>query len=150
MFRDADMAEVSDNPPPAVEDVEAQIQAGHIWVAAGDDRLVGYIVVRVVDGDAHIDQVSTVRSHQGRGVGRRLVETAEDWARAEGYARVTLTTFTDVSWNAPYYRRLGYRALEVDELGVELAAARAEEAAFGLDAWGRCAMAHDLTGGPDR
>lgn len=146
MFRDAQMAEVSDNTPPAIEDVEAQIRTGNVWVAKHDRRLVGCILVGVLDGNAHIEQVSVSRSHQGRGLGRRLVERAEDWARAQGHDRVTLTTFTGVSWNAPYDARLGYRVLATNEIGQELAAVRAEEAADGLDAWGRCAMGRDLTG----
>lgn len=149
MFREAQMAEVSDNPPPAVEDIEAQIRCGHVWVAEHGGHLAGCILIQVIDGHAHIEQVSTARFHQRRGLGRRLVETAENWARAQGHDRVTLTTFTDVAWNAPYYARLGYRILAAGELGQELAAVRAQEAACGLDAWGRCAMARDIRDGPD-
>ena len=39
--------------------------------------------------------------------------------------RLTLTTFTDVPWNRPYYERLGFTVL--DDLGPELAALVAHE-----------------------
>lgn len=147
LFRDAQMAQVSDAALPAVKDIEAQIQTGNVWVAERDGHLVACILVGVLDGDAHIEQVSTARSHQRAGLGRRLIERAENWAREQGHDRITLTTFTNVTWNAPYYARLGYRILATHELGPELAAVRAKEAVFGLDTWGRCAMVRDLTGG---
>lgn len=53
---------------------------------------------------------------------------------------MTLTTFAEVAWNAPYYRRLGFRDLHAGELGEQLRVLRAQEAAAGLDAWPRVAM----------
>jgi hypothetical protein len=49
---------------------------------------------------------------------------------------VTLTTFRDVPWNAPFYRRLGFEV--VDELPSGLAAIRAHEAMAGDDDFGPC------------
>jgi hypothetical protein len=67
---------------------------------------------------------------------------------ARGDDLVTLTTFRDVPWNAPYYERIGYRALREDEIGPELRALMAREAGHGLDPALRVAMAVDL--GKDR
>ena len=41
---------------------------------------------------------------------------------------MTLTTFRDVPWNAPYYERLGFRVIAPADQGPELAALVAEEA----------------------
>ena len=61
------------------------------------------------------------------------------WARASGLAAVTLTTFRDVPWNAPFYRRVGFEV--VDDPTPGLAAVRAAERAEGLDGFGpRVAM----------
>lgn len=144
MFRSIGMDAVSDNPPPTVEDIADQIKTGKAWVATSAGDVIGCILVHVVDGDAHIDQVSTARAHAGRGIGRRLIEQAETWARSVGHQQVTLTTFTEVAWNAPYYRSLGYHSIAEDMLGAELAGVRAEEARLGLDDWGRCTMVRDL------
>ena len=38
-----------------------------------------------------------------------LIEHVAGWARAHGSPALTLTTFTEVPWNAPYYERLGFR-----------------------------------------
>ena len=57
---------------------------------------------------------------------------------------VTLTTFRDVPWNAPYYERLGFRSLSETELTPELAEVRAREAEPGLDPETRVCMRLDL------
>jgi GNAT superfamily N-acetyltransferase len=77
--------------------------------------------------------VSVLPHAQGTGVGRALIARVEEWARDEGYAAVTLTTFVDVPWNGPLYAHLGYRVLADDELGPELRAVRDEETRHGLD-----------------
>jgi hypothetical protein len=50
----------------------------------------------------------------------------------------------DVPWNAPYYTRCGFRALDDRELTPGLRAIRAHEAAIGLDRWPRVCMRRDL------
>jgi GNAT superfamily N-acetyltransferase len=104
---------------------------------------VGFACVEVVDGMAHLWQVSVHpdASHQGRG--RALVEAACDWARSNGYRALTLTTFRDVPWNGPFYTKLGFH--RVDDLSPELLAIRRHEQAIGDDDFGpRIAMRKDL------
>ena len=79
-----------------------------------------------------------------RGIGRALVEHAAGRAAAEGLAALTLTTFADVPWNAPYYARLGFRVLAEDDLTPGLRAVRAAERERGLDRWPRVAMRRGL------
>ena len=61
---------------------------------------------------------------------------------------VTLTTFRDVPWNAPYYERCGFRTLTEAELTPELAEVRARESEHGLDPETRVCMRLDLYRGP--
>jgi hypothetical protein len=66
-----------------------------------------------------------------------------DWAGANGYPAVTLTTFRDVPWNGPFYARLGFRVL--DDLPAGLEAIRQHEKDIGDDDFGpRVAMRRDL------
>lgn len=46
--------------------------------------------------------------HGRRGIGGALVGSVCDWARASGIASVTLTTYREIPWNEPFYRRLGF------------------------------------------
>ena len=105
-----------------------------------DDQPVGYVVVDVVDGDAHIEQVSVLPHDQGQGVGRALMDVVEQWGRETGRPAITLTTFIDVPWNAPLYLHLGFDVLAESEIGPELRSLVAEEAAHGLDPETRVCM----------
>ncbi|MGH9060644.1 MAG: GNAT family N-acetyltransferase, partial [Acidimicrobiales bacterium] len=93
---------------------------------------------------AHIEQVSVDPAHAGSGLGRDLIDHASAWAGAHGFAELTLTTFTDVVWNGPYYERLGFRRIPEDRLGPGLAEIRRRESAAGLDRWPRAAMVRSL------
>jgi GNAT superfamily N-acetyltransferase len=144
-FRTVGMGWVVDHEPMSVAALAAYAEAGRSWVAVdGAGTPVGYLVAEVVDGCAHVEQVSVVPSAQGTGVGRALMDAARAWAEAEGRPGVTLTTFTDVAWNRPLYEHLGYRVLAEDEVGPELAAVRDAEAAHGLDPATRSLMRLDL------
>lgn len=56
----------------------------------------------VADRELHIYEMSVVDTCQGLGLGRALVQAAINWAVANHLAALTLTTFRDVPWNAPY------------------------------------------------
>ena len=144
-FRDVGLDSIADEEPPAVAVLAAYIEAGGAWVAVDSTGvLIGYAVSSVVDGEAHLDQVSVVESAAGSGVGRALIDEVCRWAISVGSGALTLTTFRDVAWNGPYYERLGFRRLDGDELGPELAAIRSTEIASGLDVAPRCAMRREL------
>jgi len=133
-FRDVDLDDIADDEPASVETLVGYAIAGRCWVAFDDDdRPIGYLLVDEVDGHAHIEQVSVDPEHQGTGVGRSLVHQAETWALETGRTAVTLTTFSDVSWNAPLYAHLGFVILSDDEIGPELRALRRSESRRGLD-----------------
>jgi len=140
-FRDLGMAAVADDEPPTVDELAGFQQDGRAWVATDDtDAPVAYLLVDVVDGAAHVEQVSVHPQHARRRLGEQLVATAETWARDRGLTTLTLTTYADVPWNGPYYRRLGFEVVPQDQLASGLRAVREHEAARGLDRWPRVAM----------
>ncbi len=66
-------------------------------VFASGDPAVGFACVEVVDGAAHIWQLSVHPQAGRRGRARALVSAVCDWATAGGLPAVTLTTFRDVA-----------------------------------------------------
>ena len=90
------------------------------------------MVADVIEGCAHVQQISVHPRGQGQGLGRALVEAVEQWAAGEGLRGLTLTTFRDVAWNRPLYEHLGFRTLSEEELTPGLRRLRAEEARYGL------------------
>jgi GNAT superfamily N-acetyltransferase len=148
-FRSPGMDLVADDDPGSVEELEPYADDGRAFVSVGtDDQPVAYLLLDIVDGAAHIEQVSVHPDHARHGLGRELIEHAALWARAHGLCALTLTTFVDVPWNGPYYRRLGFRYLAADEETPGLRALRARERASGLDAWPRACMSCSLHQGP--
>lgn len=105
-------------------------------------RLVGYLAGRVDEQRLHIDEVDVLRTHQGQGIGRQLLETAVAYARASGLVALSLTTFRNVPWNAPFYATFGFREWDPRDAPAAIGEALASEAAWGLQ--DRCAMVMDL------
>lgn len=135
------MAEIADDEPPALDVLERFRRAGRAWVAADDDaRPLAYLIAEPVDGALHVEQVSVHPDFAHRRIGRALLAHAAEHAREEGLSHLTLTTFTEVPWNAPYYTRLGFRTLAEAELTPGLRRIRATEAEHGLDRWPRVCM----------
>ncbi|MEU2658601.1 GNAT family N-acetyltransferase [Streptomyces sp. NPDC007325] len=150
-FRTLGMAAIADDEPLPLDVLEGYRAAGRAWVAVdGADRPVAYLLADTVDGAAHIEQVSVHPGAARRGVGRALIEHLAQAAGEEGLTALTLTTFTEVPWNAPYYTRLGFRALaEADpHLTEGLRAISRAEAAHGLAAWPRVCMRRELAPAP--
>ena len=136
---------VGDDDPGSVEELTQYADEGRAFVSVGaDDRPIGYLLLGVVDEAAHVEQVSVHPDHARHGIGRALVERAAAWASARGLRALTLTTYVHVPWNGPYYERLGFRYLAVDEETPGLGAIRDQERASGLDAWPRACMRRSL------
>lgn len=129
----------------ALDELEHALAAGLLWVArdaAGSP--VGFALVELLDGEPHLEEIDVDPAHGRRGLGRALLEAVLAWTRGAGHAGLTLTTFRDVAWNAPFYARMGFRVLGPDEIGPGLAATMREETARGLDPARRVAMRLDL------
>ena len=96
----------------------------HALVAESSSRL-GFVLVSVERGAAHISAIAVVRSERGRGIGTRLLAAAETLARDRGARFVDLETgeanlaALDMFLSAGYriegriarYYRTGYDAL---------------------------------------
>ncbi|MGW9378339.1 GNAT family N-acetyltransferase [Streptomyces albidoflavus] len=144
-FREIGMAEIAEDEPPSVAELERYVRAGLAWVAADEaDRPVAYLIAERVDGNLHVEQVTVRPESARRGIGRALLDHAVGRARSEGAAALTLTTFTEVPWNAPYYVRCGFRVLAEGELTPGLREIRRAEAAHGLDRWPRCCIRREV------
>ncbi|MFJ3977301.1 GNAT family N-acetyltransferase [Streptomyces sp. NPDC090021] len=144
-FRDIGMPEIADDEPPALGELATYREAGLAWVAVdAADTPVAYLIAERVDGNLHVEQVSVRPDHARRGIGRSLLEHLASVAVGEGVPALTLTTFAEVPWNAPYYVRCGFRPLAAEALAPGLREIRAREAAHGLDRWPRVCMRRDL------
>ena len=124
---------------------QAQSEA-RLWVALTDDRTpVGFAMADIVDGGAHLDEMDVLPDYGRQGIGTRLVRTFIDWARSRNISAVTLITFRHLPWNAPFYEKMGFVAMQPAEPGEELANLLVEEGQAGIDVRKRLCMKLDLT-----
>ncbi|GGQ45944.1 GNAT family N-acetyltransferase [Couchioplanes azureus] len=141
LFHDVGMSDIAAHPAPSADVLARFVHAGRGWVVAGDaDVPVAYVLVELVDGLAHIEQVSVDPPYARKGLGRDLIDHVARWAAADGLPALTLTTFRAVPWNGPYYSRLGFVEVAAQERGPELARLMAREAEHGLDPVERISM----------
>ena len=81
--------------------------SGRGWVACDGDQVVAFAMAEA--GDATIFAMFVRQSHEGRGLGRRLMQAAECWLSAEGCTEVWLLTDADLRVRANgFYRHLGW------------------------------------------
>jgi GNAT superfamily N-acetyltransferase len=140
-FRDVGLDSVADAEPAPLEVLAAYAAEGRSWVAVDErDRPFAYVIVDVVDGAAHIEQISVRPDRQGTGIARALIDRVRTWASSTGRSAITLTTFGTVPWNGPLYEHLGFVMLQEQELGPGLRSVRAAEARHGLDPARRVCM----------
>ena len=90
---------------------DAYAQDGRLWVAIEDERPVGFIIVSIIEGNLHIDEVDVLPAYGRRGIGRALMKTACSWGQSLGLSHATLSTQANVPWNLPYYQKLGFEVM---------------------------------------
>jgi GNAT superfamily N-acetyltransferase len=80
-----------------------------LWMAELDGRVVGGITLRSLGaGLARLGHLALMPEARGSGAGHRLVETVLAAARAAGYQRVELLTFSELAAARELYRRAGF------------------------------------------
>lgn len=148
-FRGIGMSEIADDAPPSLEELEGYAGAGLAWVAVdAQGTPIAYLLAERIDEALHIEQVSVHPDAARKGIGRALIDHAGRHAAALGLTALTLATFVEVVWNAPYYRRIGFIELATDQLTPGLVDVRRREAELGLDRWPRVCMMRPLDGQP--
>ena len=69
------------------------------WPGVG---AVGMLVMGRIDGAPYLDQLSVRTKAMRRGIGRRLVSHAIEWAEGQ---ELWLTTYAHLPWNKPFYEQ---------------------------------------------
>ena len=95
-------------PAPMLDDYAALIADGLVRVLCRDGRICGVLVLIEKDDHLLLDNVAVAPEAQGLGIGRRLVEAAEEVARNLGYATVRLYTHDTMAENVALYEHLGF------------------------------------------
>lgn len=156
LFRDTPYPELALASPLSTQTYEMHFANKHpVFVAHieaekgnGPDqphlRNAGFAVVAPLGKGLHLYELSVHRSDQGKGIGRTLLEHVVAYAREKGFPCVTLTTYSDISWNAPFYRSAGFNIVPRREAEPELKGILQKEIDAGANAQNRCIMRINL------
>jgi ribosomal protein S18 acetylase RimI-like enzyme len=95
-------------PRPMTDDYAEVVRRLSVTVAESNGEIVGLIVVGRDEEGFFIDNVAIHPDHQGRGIGRVLLEHAEAAARQAGFDSIYLYTHERMVENLALYGRAGY------------------------------------------
>lgn len=115
-----------------VESLERACANDLLFVADVEGVVVGFATCTEVAGRLHLDELSVHPDHGRQGFGRRLVERVIESAKERGLSGVSLTTFSDIPWNGPFYVSMGFEALAEDRLDEHLRKILVHERRSGL------------------
>lgn len=126
----------------SLQELEKACDAGLLYLASREDEIVGFAMATVHGRSLHIDVMAVSPDHGRRGAGTKLIRTMSELARGRGLRIVTLTTFRDLPWNAPFYEKVGFRVMNDGELTPMLRETLRYEADLGMT--DRVAMGYAL------
>ena len=96
-------------PIPMLADYHEAVRVHDVWVVDdGDAGIVGVIELIPHPDHLYIENVAVSPVRQGEGLGRRLLQLAEQEARNRGVPALGLLTNERYTWNIALYERCGY------------------------------------------
>ena len=95
-------------PAPMLLDFPAEIEAKHVWLVESNRQVVGVLVQYETQQGFYIDTVAVHPHLQGTGIGKALLQFAEQEALRRGYDSIYLCTNVKMTENQVFYPRIGY------------------------------------------
>jgi GNAT superfamily N-acetyltransferase len=99
---------IGKQPGPMLDDYAKRIDDRQVWVLDGDDGIAGVLVLEETPDGFLLDNIAVSPDHQGRGLGRVLLNFAEAEALRRGWNEIRLYTHVLMTENISIYRRTGY------------------------------------------
>jgi ribosomal protein S18 acetylase RimI-like enzyme len=145
LFLKTDFPSIAEDEPMSLATLSRYQSEDQVRVAVNrQDFPIGFAVTGMVDGLVHLHELSIHPDYARRGIGRDLILAVCSMAKDLGKSAVTLSTFREIPWNAPYYERLGFRILSDPELTDGLRHLKVVEARLGLPLDHRVFMCKEL------
>ncbi|MBL4784581.1 MAG: GNAT family N-acetyltransferase [Cohaesibacteraceae bacterium] len=114
---------------------------GFGWVAlVSNGTIVGFTMAAQLGKAWHLHEISVEADFQGMGIGRNLLNYLIAESIRIKIQEISLTTYRDVSWNAPLYESLGFEELMQEDISNDLSSILANEIKNGANPQTRIAM----------
>ncbi|RAH60220.1 acyl-CoA N-acyltransferase [Aspergillus piperis CBS 112811] len=102
------IARIGRKPQPMLDDYTALIKDGVVYVIERDGEIKGTVMLVPQESSLIVDNLAVAQSARGTGLGRKLLEFADESARLAGYRALQLHTNETMVENIAIYTRMGY------------------------------------------
>ena len=111
-FRELYMPDAYSATTPDSEVISKRWAEGPVWVAIRDNNIVGTVAAVPKHEGLYIRSMAVLPTERGKGVGRRLLETVEHFAREQGFGRLFLSTTPFLLAAIRLYENFGFQRAE--------------------------------------
>ncbi|MED4126556.1 GNAT family N-acetyltransferase [Shouchella miscanthi] len=86
-----------------------------LFIAENDHHFLGYLEMRLQNDfftnerQGYITAIATTPEAEGKGVGKRLMQKAEEWAQEQGVHTIVLDVFKANEHAVAFYEKFGYQ-----------------------------------------
>ncbi len=100
----------------SASELDAYIDDGRVLIATEGDRVVGHVQLTetAAASEVEVKNMAVRERHQGRGIGRALIEAALALARDDGRSSVIVATAAADIGNLRFYQRMGFRLRAIE------------------------------------
>lgn len=95
-------------PGPMVDDYSVRVRDNDAFVVRRNSEVIGFLVLVMDEFCCLLDNVAVDPEYAGDGIGKKLVQFAENQAREKGYAELELYTHERMTENIAMYLKWGY------------------------------------------
>jgi ribosomal protein S18 acetylase RimI-like enzyme len=100
---------------PSQKLVEEYIKRGQCFIAEVDDNIIGvYVLLRTRPETVELVNIAVDESHQGKGIGKQLVNHAIHNAKLLGFKTIEIGTGNSGMGQLALYQKCGFRITGVD------------------------------------
>jgi ribosomal protein S18 acetylase RimI-like enzyme len=98
-----------------LQEVEAAIQEGNVFLAFTDEHAVGTVRYQLEGDHLYVGRLAVLPEYRRHGVGAALMQHLEALAPMLGKTRMRLGTRQSMPVNLAFYERLGYRIVSREQ-----------------------------------
>jgi ribosomal protein S18 acetylase RimI-like enzyme len=105
-----------EGPRTSSEDLEERMQSGEFLVGeASNGEMAASVFVQIREQRGYFGMLAVDPKLQGMGLGRRMVQAAEQYCRARGCIAMDLSILSLRTELLPFYKKLGYSPTGTEE-----------------------------------
>ena len=104
----ADYGKSIDDLPPVSQGMDREITDNQVWVAETDGEITGVLVLASDRSFMKLANLAVRPDHGGKGLGRTLINHAENQAALQRYPEIRLNTHKNMKNNLHLYGKLGW------------------------------------------